>query len=68
MEMTDRFHQEIACLATQTYEQSVLKNGKPQKGKEWTLLAAILLERKDKDNETGKVTPNYSQIYRGVFF
>ena len=51
MENIERKHEEFAhrigATAVKHYEKCVSKKGKSQKGKEWTLMAAILLERRE---------------------
>ena len=51
----DQFHHRIATISHEVYEKILSKKGKPQKGKEWTLMAAILLERKDSENLPGDI-------------
>ena len=51
----DQFQHRIATFSHEAYERKVFKKGKPQKGKEWTLMAAILLERKDSKNFPGNM-------------
>ena len=51
----DQFQHRIATLSHETYEKKVFKKGKPQKGKEWTLMAAILLEKRDSKNSPGNM-------------
>ena len=53
LESHEQLAHRIGGVAVKHYEECVSKHGKPQRGKEWTLMAAILLERREDPQKFG---------------